>query len=670
MPSIKIKNDNKLVPARENNYVKIQHSRGFIVGVDHRPFSENIIEWAAGIARKSEEPLYAVHVELQKKISKPENEQLAYNLNIARNHNAEIVLVAAHDVVDGLLRAANEKKAPHIVVGKYPDRMNIRKLFRRSIVKRLLRKKSYFHIHVINQSEKDVKSKLVNSVSLTGFFEKWKDYIIALAVTIGITIMSIPIVSIVGYRTVALIYLLAVSFLSVISSRGPMLLAAILSAVIWDFIFIPPMFSFIPTHIEDAMMLGTYCLIALILGYMTSQLRYKKQALSRQEKRNARLYEFSQILGDSDDINDIINNTINYIGKSLSAKAALYLTDASGELQTVSHAASTLDESIMQKETIEWSFVNKKATGRSTNTFTGTGVLYLPLVAPGSVVGIMVVHPENGEIISFEQEDFLQNITSQLSIRIERENLLFENQRSMFLAESERLYKIVLNSISHEIRTPLTAISAASSSLLDEAVDALPKTRKELTYEISKASERLNRVVENLLDMSRLESGLLKLNKQLYDIEDLISVVLRHLDHELKSHNVQVNIDQGLPMIEIDFALMEQAMMNLILNAIMHTQIDSTIIIRADRENNKMAITVSDNGPGISEKDLPVLFEKFRKGIKSLAGGIGLGLSICRGIAEAHGGSIKVRNIPTGGAEFIIILPLTENGKGDRRRIQ
>jgi two-component system, OmpR family, sensor histidine kinase KdpD len=658
-----MKKENKLIPAKEKNCAKIQHSKGFIVGIDHQYFSENIIEWAARTTRKLEEPLYAVHVEVQKKISKSENEQLAYNLNIARNHNAEIVLVAAHDVVDGLLQSANEKKTLHIVVGKSTDRMNIRKLFRRSIAKRLLRKESYYHIHIINQSEKDVKSKQASSVSLIGFFKTWKDYIIALAVTIGITIISIPIVPVVGYRTVALIYLLAVSFLSVISGRGPMLLAAILSAVIWDFIFIPPMFSFIPTHIEDAMMLGTYCLIALILGYMTSQLRYKKQALSRQEKRNARLYEFSQILGDSNGINDIINNTINYIGKSLQSKVALYLTDGSGELQTISHAASTLDELMIQKEAMKWSFVNKKTTGRSTNNITGTGVLYLPLVAPGSVVGIIAIHPENGEIISFDQEDFLQNITSQLSIRIERENLLSENQRSMFLAESERLYKIVLNSISHEIRTPLTAISAASSSLLDEAVDALPKTRKELTYEIAKASERLNRVVENLLDMSRLESGLLKLNKQLYDIEDLISVVLRHLDHELKSHNVQVNIDQGLPMIEIDFALMEQAMTNLILNATMHTQIDSTIIIRADRENNKMSITVADNGPGISEKDLPVLFEKFKKGIKTSSGGIGLGLSICRGITEAHGGFIKACNNPMGGAEFIIILPLINTGK-------
>jgi len=372
------------------------------------------------------------------------------------------------------------------------------------------------------------------------------------------------------------------------------------------------------------------------------------------------------MLGHSNGIDDIINNTINYIGKSLHAKVALYLTDVSGELQTEPHPDSTLDELTIQIEVMKWSFVNSKTTGRSTDTFTGTELLYLPLDAPGSVVGIMVIHPGNGEIISFEQEDFLLNIASQLSIRIERENLLSENQRSMFLAESERLYKIVLNSISHEIRTPLTTIAAASSSLLDEEVDALPETRKGLTYEIAKASERLNRVVENLLDMSRLESGLLKLNRQFYDIEDLISVVLRHLDHELKSHNVQVNIDQGLPMIEIDFALMEQAMTNLILNATMHTQIDSSIIIRADRENNKIAITVADNGPGISEKDLPVLFEKFRKGIKTLTGGIGLGLSICRGIAEAHGGSITVRNIPIGGAEFIIILPLTGTGKDSR----
>ena len=654
--------DNKFI--NNNNIpgtINFHNSDGIIVAIDQKINSAYIINLAVKVAQKMGLKLYAVYVDLQKKISEAENRQLAYNLNIARSYNTEIIIITANDIVDGLLTAAKENNALYIVIGKSYGKINFRNILKRSIIKRLLRKSSQFNIHVVFQPTKQIKSKRAKLFFFIDLSKTWKKYSIAFLLTSFITFIGILVEPVIGYRSVALIYLVSIVLLSVMAGRGPMFLAAVLSTFIWDFIFIPPMLSCVPTHIEDAMMLGTYCLIALILGYMTSQLHNKEQALSRQEKRNSRIYDFSKILSQSNYINDIISNTIKYIDHVVHSKVALYFTDKSNELQSFPHELSTLGNLGIQNEAMRRSYMSQKIVNRSTDTITGKNLFYLPLVTPGTAIGIMVICPESDEMISFEVEDLLQNIAAQLSLRIEREHLLAENQSALLLAESERLYKIVLNSISHEIRTPLTAIAAASSSLLDEAVDILPNTRKELTYEISRASDRLNRIVENLLDISRLESGLLKLNKQYYDIEDLVSVVLRQLDHEMISHNVQVYIDLDLTMIEMDFALMEQMMTNLLLNAAMHTQPGSTINIRAVKKKNKVLIKVADDGPGIQEGEIPVLFEKFRKGVKTSTGGIGLGLSICRGIAEAHAGSISVRNIPAGGAEFIITLPL--NGK-------
>jgi two-component system sensor histidine kinase KdpD len=193
--------------------------------------------------------------------------------------------------------------------------------------------------------------------------------------------------------------------------------------------------------------------------------------------------------------------------------------------------------------------------------------------------------------------------------------------------------------------------------MLDEAVEARPETRRALAEEIRKASERLNRLVDNLLDMSRLESGMLKLNRQSYDLGDLASVVIRRLENELRSHAVKVTIDEDMPMIRIDFALMEQVLSNLIFNAVLHTPAGTLISISGSVKNTRATITVSDNGPGLSENDIPHIFDKFHRGKRAASGGTGLGLSICKGIVEAHGGTITAGNDPQGGAMFTINLP-------------
>lgn len=203
----------------------------------------------------------------------------------------------------------------------------------------------------------------------------------------------------------------------------------------------------------------------------------------------------------------------------------------------------------------------------------------------------------------------------------------------------------------------MTTITGASTSLLDEIVESKPEIRNALVNEILRASERLNRLVDNLLDISRLESGMMKLNLQKYDPGDLVSVVLRTLERELSDYKVLVDIPDNLPMIKIDFVLMEQALVNLVYNAVNHTPAGTVIGISTELSENSFQITVKDNGPGLVPEEIPFIFDKFHRGASSPAGGTGLGLSICRGIVEAHNGSVTAENNTDGGAKFIITLP-------------
>ena len=266
-------------------------------------------------------------------------------------------------------------------------------------------------------------------------------------------------------------------------------------------------------------------------------------------------------------------------------------------------------------------------------------------------------------VLDPELDSFIQNMVSQIAIHVEHEKLSVEKRKALLVAESEHLYKVLLNSISHELRTPLTAIAGASSGLMDRTIEENAQTRHALVSEIHKASGRLNRLVDNLLDMSRLESGMLKLNRRMFDIEDLVSVTVRRLGEELAMHTVSISIPDTMPQISIDFALMEQTIANLVYNAAAYTPAGSRITISASASTSEVAISVSDNGPGLADEDIPYLFDKFRRGAHVPAGGTGLGLSICRGIVEAHGGRITAANSPDGGAVFTITLPLSDMEK-------
>ncbi|MBP7737731.1 MAG: sensor histidine kinase KdpD [Spirochaetes bacterium] len=635
-----------------------------LVAVSPSPYSEHLVRWTRRMAFNLKSPWMALYIEKDKSLGKKDHDRLIRNLNLARELGAEVVSTSDEDIVTGLVRVAQQQNITQIVVGK-PLRRYLSDYFMGgNLVERLLKRCGDIDVHIVTQPDISGKSPI--------FFKRLKplstvkEYVIAAASVLLVTLLNLPLVSVTGYWSIGLIYLLGVSMIALLIGRGPVLVAATLSAVTWNYLFIPPLYTFHIAKIHDALMFGMYFVFAIIIGSLTSKLRSKERALRLREERITDLYEFSKALGNALGIDEIVTVAVTYIGKFLSSSVAVILPDGSGGLLQSPHGGCTLDITEKEQMVADWSFKNRRPAGLFTDTIPRSDAHHIPLVAPGSTVGVLCIRPLSGESFKPEQESFLQNIIYQLSVRIERENLSASYQKTRLMEESERLYRVLLNSISHELRTPLTTITGASSSLLDEAVDARPETRRGLSEEIHKAGGRLNRLVDNLLDMSRLESGMLKLNRQRHDLGDLVSVVINRLGNEFASHTVRVSIDEDMPMISIDFTLMEQALANLLYNAVLYTPPGTEITISGCMEGKTATIRVEDNGPGLNIADIPFLFEKFRRGLKATSGGTGLGLSICKGIVEAHGGMIQAGNKPQGGAVFTITIPVEPDDNNPR----
>lgn len=628
-----------------------------LVAVSPSPYSEYLIRWTRRMAFNLKAPWIALYIEKQKDLSPRAREILARNQNLARELGAEVLSTVDEDVVAGLIRTAQRQNITQIIVGKPLQRYLTDFINGGNLVERLIRASGDIEIHVVNQPDVHRTRSVAWGMDLSRR-APLRDYLLALGSILSMTLVCWFLVGIVGYWTIALLYFLAVTVLAVAVGRGPVLLAAGLSALLWNFLFIPPLFTFRIARVEDAMMFGMYFFIALFVGGLTSRLTTKEQALRGREDRITALYDLSKTLGNAHTVEDVATGVVSYLEDYCSAAVALFLADADGRLSAEAFPAGKLVVLPKERGVVEWCFHNRKPAGRFTQTLPQADAHYMPLVTPGRVVGVLGIRLTGVTALSLEMETFLTNVAYQAGIHIERENLHRLGRQADLVAESERLSNVLINSISHELRTPLTTIAGAASGLMDETIAASEETRRALAAEIQTASERLNRLVANLLDMSRLETGMLKLNRQRYDVGDLVAVVLRRLEGELTDRPVRVRVADDLPLVSMDFTLMEQALFNVVYNAVAHTPAGAGIAIEAHARGGHAVIAVRDEGPGLDPGDIASVFEKFQRGAGAKTGGTGLGLSISKGVVEAHNGTIAAANDPAGGAVFTVTLPI------------
>ncbi|HOW82514.1 MAG TPA: sensor histidine kinase KdpD, partial [Spirochaetota bacterium] len=569
-----------------------------LVAVSPSPYSEYLIRWTRRIAFNLNAPWIALYVERQKKLSEKSQILLSKNLALARELGAEVISTADEDIVNGLLRVTHQKNITQIVVGK-PLRRYLADYFSGgNLVERLLKASGDIEIHVVTQPDLPRPEAVKKGPApRTAFAENIREYFIGCGYVAAVTILNLLMVSFTGRWTIALVYLLSIVMLSLFIGRWPVFMAAALSAIAWNFLFIPPLYTFRIGSVEDAVMFGMYFVIALIMGGLTTKLRLKEWALRIREKRITELYEFSKDLGDALGMEQVVASARRFLEKYFNAGAMVLLADDSGILMPYPAEEDTATISDKERAIAEWVFKNKQQAGLFTKTLPNAEAIYLPLIAPGRVVGVLALRPASGNGLTFEQESFLQNITYQLSMRIERENLSAMTQKALLANESERLYRVILNSVTHEIRTPLTAIKGSISTVLDPAVGENEQSRTHLLHETQEATERMIRLVDSLLDMSRIESGKLSLNLDWNDISDIINTTLNRLEPHLKNNIISVDCPEEIPLVLVDYSLMAQALYCLVHNAIVHTRPGTPVRIAVEKAGEGIVIMVEDEGP-------------------------------------------------------------------------
>jgi two-component system sensor histidine kinase KdpD len=632
-----------------------------MVAIGPSPYSEQLIRWTRRISATMEASWVAVYVKTPRPLSDDSEKRLKKNIAIAEELGAELVATNDDDIATALLRVARQYNVTQIVIGKSMTSPLRDLIHGGSLVNRLIRESGGIDIYVV-QSDMDAappQAKRRRRPEIPGAGSSVRHYVISSCAVLGATAACYLSSNFIDYRSVGMFLLFIISVLSLFFGRGPLFSAALLSAVSWDFLFIPPVFTFSISHPSDVMMVLLFFMVALASGILTSRIRIKETVVRRREFQTSNLYSFVNKLAAAEGINDIADAGIQNLVAVFKMQVALFLPDGGGGIGTAIHPSSTFRPASEKELSVaEWVFANKKPAGRGTSTLPFAAAVYYPLVIHENCIGVAGLVPPDKSVITLENEALLMMFLHQWAFALDRAHLRVEAEKTQLLKESERLNKTLLSSISHELRTPLATITGASSSLMDPGVAGNKNAQGILAAEIRTASMRLNRLVENLLDMTRIESGGLRILKDWCDIRDLINSVTTELRDELSRHTVVVSVAEDVPLLKLDGVLIEQAISNIVLNAAQYTPPGTRIKINAGFEKGSLVITIDDEGPGIHEGSLDKVFEKFYRAPGSQAGGTGLGLSIVKGFVAAHDGAVEVRNRPEGGATFAIRLPV------------
>ena len=621
-----------------------------LVGVGPSPFSEQLIRWTRHMADGLRCRWLAVHVESARAFTPSAQAQLERNLAAARELGAEVFTTTDDDLVRGLLRIAHQQNATQIVVGK-PSGSGWLEWWRGDrLLRRLVRESGDIDLQVV-RAEKTVGAAQ-RRVWLPALASNFQQYLFAVAVVAATGLANLGLTAFSGPRVPGLVFLLAVVLLALRVGRGPVLLAGALSALAWNFFFLPPRFTFLIQKLEDAILFALYFVVAIVLGQLVARIRAQEQAERRREERAVALYEFTRDLAEAASHDEVVWQLVSQVNRVFHAPAAVVL---SLNDKLAPHPDGSLTLSEKELGVADWAFRQRKAAGSFTDNLPGADAFHLPLVTERKAFGVLAVKlPDRN--LTLAQRDLLETFARQAALIFDRVELRAAAEQARLLAESEKFSRTLLNSISHELRTPLAASTSAASALAS-ADAATPEQRRALLDEILEANARLNRVVGNLLDVARLESGKVRPHLDWHDARDLVQTTLRELKRELAAYPVKLDLPPAPLLVRLDFSLVQHALGNLLLNAACHTPAGTPVQVQAQLTGDCLLLTVADRGPGVPVEWLPRIFDKFFRAPNAPTGGSGLGLTIVKGLVEAHGGTVSANNRPGGGAIFSLRLP-------------
>ncbi len=669
-------------------YIEEQHlaetwksGERLLVAVGPSPYSTALVRWTRRLAYSMDAPWIAVSVETSAMMSDDARRRLSENLTLARELGAEIVSTVDDDLVSGIVRVAKQHNVSQIIVGKpFAEKTSLgkrlKKLFRRTsktFIDRLIAESDTIDVYAIRVEEPAPEKRSDFAVSeFTRFRSTPKEYGIAVVIASVVAGLASLLPQFVGYQSDGMILLFTTTVLALYFGRGPVLVAGFISGLLWNFLYIPPRYSFAIESTADGIMFGMYFVISIVTAILTNRIKTQERAVRYREERTAALYQLAKDLAASGTKDEVLSRASVHIARTFSAELAWFIQHDEELLDNVLHKSSTVtfEGATQDKEytNAAWVFGNQKPAGRFTSTFPNSELYYTPLASPREKFGVLGVKL-HGVMFTLDQKTLLESFVSQISSALEREILNEEAKKTQLSEEAERLHTTLLNSISYDIRQPLAEMSLAASGLADDDIADDKEAREKLVESLRRASSRVNHLVENLLEVTRIDADDIALHKEWSDVSDLVGVVMARLRRELSDHIVHVEIPSDFPSVEMDFVLMEQALVNILQNTIQYAPEETPIKITVSEQEyrgklkgvrKQVRLVIADGGPGLPSDELEQIFDKFYRAPGQEEESAGIGLAVTKGIIEAHDGVVIAENRKQGGLKFVVTLPLRE----------
>lgn len=627
-----------------------------LVCVGANPRSIRLIRAAKRMAAGLRADWIAVSVEAPAKVRPSETDlkQLAEHMRLAESLGAETVTLSGHRASEELLSYARARNVSKIIIGKPTHPRWKDKLFG-SVLDEVVRGSGDIDVYVITGDTGEPAPRPAGKAAPARWEGRdWLLSIGSVAACTGVAALMFPYFALVD---LAMVYLLGVVFTASRAGKGAVFSATVLSVAAFDFFFVPPYYTFAVADIRYFVTFVVMFVVGFVISRLTLRVREQADAARLRERRTAALYNLSRELVRERGAERLTAIAIKHISEVVSSQVVVLVPDERGNLVIPVTGPDTFALDQREVSVARWAFDHRGRAGLGTDTLPGAKALYLPLVASARTVGVLGVLPRPPvDALSHEQIHVLESFANQVAMALERASLAEEAQRALLKAETETLRNTLLSSISHDLRTPLAAITGASTTLLQREIALDPASRQELVHTIYEEAEHLNRIIRNLLDMTRLESGAITVKKEWQSLEEIVGVVLNRLADKLKKHPLAIRLPEDLPLVPFDPLLLEQVLMNLVENAVRYTPQGTPLELSAAVKGDDVLVELADRGPGIRPGEEERIFEKFVRGDAS-DGGVGLGLTICRAIIAAHGGRIWAENRPGGGAVFRFTLP-------------
>ena len=644
-----------------------------LVCISPGTLSERLVRTGRRLADELKAEWLAVYVETpdQAGMSSEQRDRVARILQLAEQLGAYSVSLPGRSVAETVMDYARQRNVTKVIAGK-PLRSRWIDWLRGSVVDQLVRRSGSIDVYVVSSEGNSSVKQVVENWQP---HRPWRRYLWGLILVAAATGLNAIIDPFISPTNLVVIYLLAVLLAAIYLGRGPAILTSILSVAVFDFFFVPPRMTMAVSDTEYLLTFLGLMVVGLVISQLTTQVRKQAEAAQRRESQTAALYELGRDLTVAAGLNNVTQTIISHISQVFNRPVAIFLPEDG--LLKVYATSPGLQIAENELAVATWAFEHSQLAGRGTDTLPDASIRCQPLKTTRGVVGVLGVKPSStSQFMTSDQRRTLDAFTNQVALAIERAGLIEQARQAELLEATEKLQTALLNSISHDLRTPLVSITGALSSLeegpvLDEEI------RHSLIVTARGEADRLNRLVGNLLNMTRLEAGAMHLHCEESDFQELIGSTLEQFRDRLEDHPIKIDLPDNLPLVPLDFVLIGQVLVNIIDNAVKYSPPASPIEIRVRivseplLTNSFVVITIADRGVGIPKDDLVRVFDKFFRvqrpdysGTGSSVSGTGLGLSICKGIVEAHKGSIRAENRRGGGTIITVELPL--KGSVDR----